>query len=279
MCPEVCEVSHIVDQLWEMCMKEKHLLQFVDIVGGRYKRHGVPDDWDIFVSNLPLQWVDVQSKGKFLYFVFKNRWGDRFYLWNTLAMTGGWTKKRQKHSHIIFYFLNNMRLYFNDPRCFGTVSVSFGDEMINNKLAMIGNSWLGPFRGKSRSIGVSFDEFREKVNGSVNVCCFLMDQSVFSGIGNYLLSEILYDSQVSPYSLMGDIPLDKLYDSICNIVMLSYGMDGVSFRDYCGVDGEIGEYQNYLKVYHQKEDPTGRKIISEIGPHRRMIHWVPELQN
>ena len=38
----------------------------------------------------------------------------------------------------------------------------------------------------------------------------MMEQKIISGIGNYLKSEILYQSRISPHVLIHDLPDDKL---------------------------------------------------------------------
>ena len=257
------------------------------ILGGRYKRHGSPEDWGIFKANLPLLWIDVQCKGKFIYFTFQNRHKDKFFLWNTLAMTGSWTTAKKKHTHIEFLFKDSNHkkkyLFFNDIRCFGTLHVSFDEEEMDNKLQSIGQSWLGMFYGNPRTINITEEEFMNalKKHESTNICKFLMNQSIFSGIGNYLLSEVLYHSKTYPWSKIQDLTDNnrkELYKSIATIVEHSYNLDGVSLQDYHGVDGEIGEYQNLLQVYQQEKDPKGNNIVKEEGPHGRSLHWVPVVQ-
>lgn len=279
--PEAPEVAHITDQLYKIKMSNSLLLIDISILGGRYKRHGSPEDWDIFKQNLPLQWTNVQCKGKFIYFTFQNKYEDKFYLWNTLAMTGGWTTTKQKHSHIKLTFTEKTNLYFNDMRCFGTLHVCFNKNEHLHKLNSIGTSWLGLYNGtKPRTINVQWKDF-EKVATmyeNQNICKFLMNQSFFSGIGNYLLSEVLYDSKTYPWSNVSDVKIKKLYESITLIVQNSYNLDGVSLRDYHGVDGEIGEYQNFLQVYGQKRDSNGNNVIKVQGPHGRSLYWVPLVQ-
>lgn len=269
--PECPEVSSITDQLYNYMKSSDSVLESVKILSGRYMKHGPPDDWLIFKDNLPLKWCDVQSKGKFIYFTFVNKYGDLFYMWNTLAMTGTWTIEKDLYSRIFFSF-GDKNLYFNDKRNFGTIKFSFNE--LPSKLLSLGPSWLGVYDGTGfRNIDVCRNEFLEKFGRvkSKNICTVLMDQSVFSGIGNYLLSEVLHDSGNSPFNSVGDTNLESLYDSIVKIVNNSYRLDGVSMSDYKGIDGEKGEYQRYLKVYGKKCP----EVVKEIGPHGRSVYWIP----
>ncbi len=284
--PEAAEVAHITDQLYKMHFLKDLWLHDMTILGGRYERHGPPEDWGIFKANLPLHWIDVQCKGKFIYFTFQNRYKDKFFLWNTLAMTGSWTTAKEKHSHIEFVFKKSNEkkvLFFNDIRCFGTMHVCFDEKAMNEKLKSIGQSWLGKFYGDPRTINVTEEYFLEvlKKHENTNVCKFLMNQSILSGIGNYLLSEVLYHSKTYPWSKIKDLNDNnrkELYNSIATVVEHSYNLDGVSLQDYHGVDGEIGEYQNLLQVYQQEKDPKGNDVVKEEGPHGRSLHWVPNVQ-
>ena len=58
-------------------------------------------------------------------------------MWNTLGMTGQWSNKKNKYSHIEFVF-KNTKIYFNDVRNFGTLRFSFNPESIKQKLTIIG---------------------------------------------------------------------------------------------------------------------------------------------
>ena len=277
--PEVCEVAHIVNQIKNLISENSKLIS-TEILSGRYKRHGHPQEWDIFNENLPLKWKDINFKGKFIYFTFVNKYKDNFYIWNTLSMSGGWSLRKMKHSHVKFKIKEKncvWELFFNDPRCFGTFNVSFHIDEMNNKLNTIGISWLNG--NKKSEIGVKENEFLKIIEKfpDKNICLFLISQTKISGIGNYLLSEILYDSKINPFVLIKDIPKDKLknlYKSATKIITSSYQLDGVSLKDYCGIYGEKGEYQNCLQVYNKKITPNNEKVIKKTGPHKRSIYFV-----
>lgn len=287
--PEICEVSHITDQLFNLSQSSSFSLKKISILGGRYKRHDEPVGWDIIKDNLPLKWNSVNCKGKFIFFTFQTNYGDKIYMGNTLAMTGCWSKKPQKHSHILFEFVDDCgkleNLYFNDIRCFGTITFYFYKDCLMEKLRTIGKSWLTSTidRNNGRRINISLNEFFIKLdeNPYRNICKFLMDQTKLSGIGNYLLSEVLYDSGICPWFEIKNInrvQKKKLYESISKIILDSYGLDGVSLKDYNDLYEEPGEYQNCLKVFQREFDPEGRKVVRQIGPHGRSIHWVPDVQ-
>lgn len=295
--PEIAEVSHIVDQLHHFKIRTKDfLLNEVKILSGRYVTHGPPKDWDIFISNLPYKWAGVNSKGKFIYFTFRNKYNQTIYLWNTLSMTGGWTTRINKYSNLEFVFkrkkneskpdrfgrridkdVESVSLFFNDKRHFGTFNVSYSHTELETKLNSLGPSWLSD-NPDNRKINIDMEEFKKIVsaNKDMNICVFLTDQSLTSGIGNYLLSEIIYKSKLNPYMKMMDVNVLSLYNAICVIIMDAYYLDGASISDYKGLDGEIGEYQNSLSVYGKQMTAKGEIIYSEIGPHNRRVYFVKD---
>ena len=63
------------------------------------------------------------------------------------------------------------------------------------------------------------------------------------------------------------------------IIKDSYNQGGASRRDYKKVNGDEGVFQYNFKVYAQKEDPLGNKVIREKTKDGRTTHWVPEIQN
>lgn len=126
----------------------------------------------------------------------------------------------------------------------------------------------------------------------------LMKQNIVSGVGNYILSECLYDTKLHPLIECKDLTKKQaknLYNNIVEIMIKSIKYKGVSIRDYrpltqrkerndeCGTGGGDntikGTGQKHLKVYKQNKDPNGYSIeVIKKGPHGRAIHWCPKIQ-
>ena len=113
--------------------------------------------------------------------------------------------------------------------------------------AFIWEYFLGAARGKSR----------------VNVKAFLIDQSVVKGIGNAYADEILWDARVSPYSVVGKIPEEKL--KAIYLAINSVLKDAVVSIKRISPDIISGEERSFLKVHNRniKETATGYPIIIE----------------
>ena len=108
-----------------------------------------------------------------------------------------------------------------------------------------------------------------------------MNQKLFSGIGNYLKSEILYACKLSPHRLASSLTetdIKNIYTNSKKIAKESYNQGGASVRDFSNIYDEKGMYTNILKVYFQKEDPNGNKVVKETTKDKRTTHWVPEIQ-
>ena len=110
---------------------------------------------------------------------------------------------------------------------------------------------------------------------------FLMDQKHVSGVGNYIKSESLYISKISPHRKLKDINEDELkslFNAIKKVIISSYKSQGMSLRDYKDFEDKPGEYQFKLVVYGRKFDDLGNKVKTETTKDKRTTHWVPEVQ-
>lgn len=266
--PEVAEVRRYVDSLHEF-IKDKELKQ-IEIISGRYQKN-LPENVEIFAETLPLKIPKVNCKGKFIYFQFSNDW----FLWNTLGLTGSWTKNSSNFSRVAFHFSDETSIYFNDMRNFGTLKFSFGEKALIKKLNSLGPDIL--------MNGCSDELFKAKIQSKFNKTLpeILMDQSVVSGIGNYIKAEALYLSKLSPHRLGGslsDQEISNLNKAIQDVAKESYRSGGSTFRTYAGFDGEKGEYSERFLVYGRKTDPHQNPVIREETRDKRTTHWVPAIQ-
>lgn len=108
---------------------------------------------------------------------------------------------------------------------------------------------------------------------------FLLDPVSNATIGNYLKSEILYASSISPYrvvSSLTDADIRRVYDNTLNLARLSYQQGGFSMQHYFKVDGEKGSFA--CEVYGMKVTNDGREVIKVVLDDNRVTYWVPSLQ-
>jgi len=269
--PEGPEVTVITNSLNKL-LKNKTLLKIKILPGGKYENKA-PDNYLKFVKNLPLKVDGIKNKGKLIYWRFSN---DNIML-NHLNMTGFWSiDKIYKHSALKFIFEDNLILYYTDIRRFGRVEFAKEFNEIEDILKDLGPDVVND----KGFLFKTFSEIAEKKK-KLNITKFLMNQHIISGIGNYLKSEILYESRISPHRTVGSLDkseLKELYINIKKIPQLSLQFNGMSKSDYKDIDGKKGDFEKFLKVYCRLKDNDGNKIIKEKTKDSRTTYWVPDLQ-
>ena len=107
----------------------------------------------------------------------------------------------------------------------------------------------------------------------------MLDQSKFSGIGNYLRAEILYQCRISPWRKLSELSekeQELLYFTTLKIMKRSYESNGKTLKSYVTPEGHNGKFR--CVVYGCSSDPDGNIIKTEKDSTGRMIHWVPAVQ-
>lgn len=266
--PEVRRMSEGLDK-----RISAKLLTDAEVLGGKWLRFPIKG-LDVLQQKLMeapqyVEWVKV--RGKFIY----AKMGEDLFMWNSLGMSGGWRDQRGKHAHFVFRFSDGTEVFFDDVRRFGNIEfLSF--EKLLKKLEAVGPDMLNS--------DVSFELFESRIakNPKKNICKALMDQKVISGVGNYIKSEALYRSGISPHREVGEISKKKLEDLciwIKTICRKSYEQGGATLSTYTDMDNNHGNFVFSFFVYRKETDPFGNKVIHEVTPDGRMTHWVPEIQS
>lgn len=222
--------------------------------------------------------VSVKTHGKFMYWEFSNGW----YLMCTFGMTGQWSPKAGKHMcldirlHDYQGGFGISNIYFNDPRHFGTIKFVQGKDQLNSKLNELG--W-DPLQGDLTKYSAWLTGKLSKTSKPIGQV--LMDQSLFSGVGNYIRAEALYLAKMSPWRPANHISKDDalmLFQKCIDVMQESYQHQGATIQTYKTVYGEEGRYSSCFKVYGKKVDSLGNQIIKEDTPDKRTIHWCPSIQ-
>lgn len=274
--PEGVEVFVIVEQLKQL-LAEK-VIHDINILSGRYTRHGEPEGFSMLRAILPAKIVDVSCKGKFIYFTFP----DDLFVFNTLGMTGSWCITSDvtvvQHARVSFALSTETvieYLVFSDVRNFGTLKVVQGKHQLDKKLSGMG--W-DPLK-----ISLPDANFASRLSRDQRTLAeILMDQKTFAGVGNYIKAEALYDAKFSPHRLGATLAVDdwnKLCNSVSKIMQKSLAAKGTTVRDYRDAEGNAGTFQNFLKVYAQDRDPHGNEVVRETTKDGRTTHWVKEVQS
>lgn len=222
----------------------------------------------------PLKITDVNVKGKFMYWSFDNGW----HMFLTFGMTGQVSPTAGKHVCLQIQLIDDQGnlsdIFFNDPRHFGTVKFASSQDL-QEKLDELGWDPFTPFSNKKNFI---INSLR---GSSKSICEDLMNQKIFSGVGNYIRAEALYDSEISPWTpsrSLSETKVIKLCESIVAVMEESYSHQGATISTYKDAYGAEGKYTSCFKVYGKKIDSNGYKIIKEKCADGRTIHWCPDAQ-
>ncbi len=241
----------------------------IDVLSGRYSEK-LPTGMEEILKEMPVQVVGAGVHGKFVYMIFQDEWS----LWNTLGMTGSWSDKPRSNPRIKIT-LDNGDIYFNDDRNFGTLKFVKGKFQLIQKLKSLGPDMLAE--------DIADEEFisRFRKNESRQITTAMMNQSVVSGIGNYIKAESLWLARISPHrkvSELSDEQLSTLHSSIKSVMKESYKTGGKTVSSYENFEDTSEDYSRRFLVYNQKMDPDGNKVVRETTEDQRTTHWCPDVQ-
>ena len=105
-----------------------------------------------------------------------------------------------------------------------------------------------------------------------------MNQKLFCGLGNYLKSEILYESKISPNRLLKDINEKEQLLLFKNIKKISkkFYKEGSAYKTSL-TNIELIDNDNF-SVYKKKKDINNYNVIREPTKDKRTSFWVKEIQ-
>lgn len=154
-----------------------------------------------------------------------------------------------KHTHIIFYFSDKSKLFFNDLRRFGVVKIVDKKELEN----IINDFGEEPLK-KSFSLKVFKDIAKNKKG---NIKAFLLNQKHIAGIGNIYADEILFEAGILPSREINSLEreeIKKLYQAIKKILKKAVEYRGTTFNNYLDASGKEGGFLKFLKVYGREKE-------------------------
>lgn len=245
-------------------------LKNIIIRSGRYKSHGPPANYRIFRNRLPLKLSQIYKKGKVIFLFFKGGWT----LIVKLGMVGWFftahDRPEEMHGNVEFEFENDS-LYFSDFRNFGTLTFTNDMRIVTDEMRRLAPDILDE--------NLSFDSIYNRIEAirhlELPIEDALMDQTLlFSGIGNIIKSELLYDAKIPPRRKLSDMTNDdwrKIYHSSRRI-----SLKVLNYLNKHGFDLE--KYIILHKIYNRDIDPYGNKIYSHISKTGRRTYWVPAVQ-
>lgn len=231
---------------------------------------------DVSSRPAPTTITEVDVKGKFMYWKFSNGW----CMMNSFGMSGQWSPKEGKHPCFEMTFATQTafedQIFFNDPRHFGSIKFVNSEKELDKKLEELGWDPLSlPLDKHLRWLTFQLGKSKKPIAE------LLMDQGLFSGVGNYIRAEALYACKLSPWRPANQLTKDEV-ETLCKAIVTvmeeSYKHQGATIHTYKTVYGDEGKYATKFKVYGQKKDPLGNKIVKQQTADKRTIHWCPDIQ-
>jgi formamidopyrimidine-DNA glycosylase len=179
-------------------------------------------------------------------------------------------------THIIFYFTDGGKLYFNDIRKFGYIKLIGGKEM-----AEMGREY-GP---EPLTNDFTLDKFKEIITRypQRKIKQILIDQSLIAGIGNIYADESCFYAKVLPTRIVKTLrgqEVRKLYEGIKKILVAAIKKGGTSADTYVRTDGGDGGFVPYLRVYGREGEKCFRcqGKIKKIKLNGRGTSFCPQCQ-
>lgn len=257
---ECSEIRLTVDFL-NTSLKNKTIINWL-FTGGKYTDN-YPEGYEDFYEDLPLTVDEVNCNGKFIYFKLSSVInGKKYYILHSLNLSGGWQKTYDLNSKWFIETDDGQTLWFRDIKSSSMLKFTRDEDVLQTHLSTLGPDIM--------SSDFKLPDFKIliKKHAKLNITSFLMDQSIISGCGNYIKSEILYDAKVSPLrqvKSLNSTDIDLIYQALCVIPRVSYNK-GVSFDNY------KGQSNSFLKIYG-KNFATRTKT-----PDGHTTYWDPAVQ-
>jgi formamidopyrimidine-DNA glycosylase len=299
--PEVMEIRKYANFINNLFAGKK--LTDINIIKGRYKKHASFDSYDLLKKALPLSLVNVETKGKFIYWEL----GNGFYLLNTLGLSGGWAYQKspssnfqmpqlleyidkdkvedyllRASSHInVEFIFGSEKLVFFDMLSFGTLKVINSLTKLKSKLNTIGPDIM------DESTTLSIFESRIKLNSNIDkaIGIVLLNQKLISGVGNYIRADALWLAKINPFKLvkkLTDDEIKKLFHSLKVITWGNYDRVYAIKQKIINKGDKIPhDYKRDFFVYREDNDIYSKPIVKEElyeGSQKRFIYWVKEHQ-
>jgi formamidopyrimidine-DNA glycosylase len=257
--PELPEVETIVRELAPK-IEGRHILS-AEVLHPRIARYCRED----LAESVTGRRIEAVSRhGKFILIRL-----DRGWLTIHLGMTGQllFDTKSGPHTRAVFR-LDDSTLLYDDIRMFG--SIEWGSEPV--RTARLGPDALA-------SPGISAGLLRRRAP----VKAVLLNQSVFSGVGNIYADEALFRAGIHPRrraDRLSPARAAKLIDTVREVLAEAVEFRGSSVSDYVDTEGRRGSFQERHRVYGRE----GLPCVRCGGPIRRIVvaqrgtHYCPACQ-
>jgi formamidopyrimidine-DNA glycosylase len=201
------------------------------------------------------------------------------------AMSGQFVRGNKRvplppHTHVVITFQQGGDLRFVDPRTFGEMFVTTGDDL--GKVKELQHIAIDPLDHVFtwQSFGGQMAQRESKLKQ------LLMDQKFISGLGNIYSDEVLFAAGLRHDRLSDTLSsqeVRRLYRSLQEVLQEAIRYRGTTLEDeaYLDLFGKPGEFQNELKVYGRLGLPCRRcrTPIETVKVSGRSAYFCPQCQS
>jgi formamidopyrimidine-DNA glycosylase len=184
------------------------------------------------------------------------------------------------HTHVVLTFQQGGDLRFVDPRTFGELFVSAGDDL--GKVKELQHLAIDPLDQV-----FTWPTFQYLLaDRAAKMKPLMMDQKFISGLGNIYSDEVLFHAGLR-YDRMSDTlssqEVRRLYRAIQEVLQEAIKLRGTTLEDEAYVDlfGQPGEYGAELKVYGRAGLPCRRcrTPVESVKISQRNSFFCPQCQS
>lgn len=201
------------------------ILYFATVLGKKLKNSTITDiksytdNPAIIPSDYIGKLICVGCKGKLLWFKVTGKKSD-YYIHIHFGISG-WLQFEKPQKNIKFEFViekddKELRLYMEDQRRFSIVQIhkpDYHDKVVND---------LGiDIFSKEFTLDVFSNTIKNK---NMLLAAFLLNQHIFSGIGNYIKNDSLYLSKIKVKSKTSDLDDNQISKLYSNILLIAYSV-------------------------------------------------------
>jgi formamidopyrimidine-DNA glycosylase len=243
------------------------------------RRHGKRKEFTSRLEGTKIQ--RVERRGKYLLLFLDS--GDAVV--THFGMSGRFQRGTGRvalppHTHVIMTFQQGGDLRFIDPRTFGEMFVTAGDDL--GKVKEIAHIAIDPLDQV-----FTWQSFQYLLaEKAAKMKSLLMDQKFISGLGNIYSDEVLFHAGLRYDRLSNTLSsqeVRRLYRAIQEIMQESIKARGTTLDDEAYVDlfGKPGEYGSELKVYGRTGLPCRRcrTPIQSVKLSGRLAYFCPQCQS
>ena len=186
----------------------------------------------------------------------------------------------EPHTHVVLTFQQGGDLRFIDPRTFGEMFITAGDDI--GKVKELQHIAIDPLDQV-----FTWPTFQYLLaERAAKMKQLLMDQKFISGLGNIYSDEVLFAAGLR-YDRISDTlssqEVRRLYRAIQETLQEAIKLRGTTLEDEAYVDlfGKPGEYQSELKVYGRRGEPCRRcrTPLETVRIGNRKSFYCPQCQS